>query len=200
MSDVKKPHPKTVVVKQEGGEHFVQAPPERWKEGSLCRMLPTARAWEQDYAEKLGKEGMRRGRAAQDTKSLVQGGAFVVAGPGCRATVARASYLGRDRPDVHYGIEKRGEAPSFVWYLQTLPRLVLWSSACVGGGEWPRRTEKRPGLAQILTILNATCTSDTVDGWGAREGLRKSLGSETVLLILPSDQSRPRTDHFCMAF
>ena len=93
--DVKKAH-LNGVVKPEDGRHYVQAPDERRKPGMCWRlrrwlygMRPAARAWEDDYAERLEAEGMLRGKAAPtcfwskalQTRALVHGDDFVIAGP-----------------------------------------------------------------------------------------------------------------------
>ena len=93
--DVKKAH-LNGVVQPEDGRRYVEAPEERRKPGVCWRlrrwlygMRPAARAWEDDYAEKLATEGMVRGKAAPtcfwgkdlQTRALVHGDDFVVAGP-----------------------------------------------------------------------------------------------------------------------
>ena len=68
LIDVKKAH-LNGRVKDEDGDHYVKLPGDMHGEcGALKRRLygmrPAARAWEEDYLQQIGGEGLERGKAA----------------------------------------------------------------------------------------------------------------------------------------
>jgi len=186
--DVKKAH-LNGVVKDEDGESFVEAPSERKREGTcwklrrwLYGMRPAARAWEDDYAEKLATEGLSRGKAAPTcfwneatgVRALVHGDDFVVAG--ARSEVRHI----RSKMEEWYEVKIRavlGHGPKDDNEIIVLGRSVRWARDCVEIEADPKHamiTKKEMNIGVESKGVTAPASRDDNAEWDEVPELSKS--------------------------